>query len=185
MADQLDEWMCLARDEEDHDAFAAVLNETHHLIRATTLRECADGDLAEEIAQETFVRAWSKRHQYRTGTSPRAWLLSIARSQLLDYHRRNNREHRHLRDLIRQELMRRTPDDKDEWTTARLDALEECLTGVAGDQRELLDLVHQQGLTTDAAADVLGIKAAACRKRLSRLQQTLRQCAEKRLQDKL
>lgn len=185
MADQLDEWMCLARDAEDHDAFAAVLNDTHHLIRATVLRECADADLSEEIAQETFVRAWSKRSQYRTGTSPRAWLLSIARSQLLDYHRRNNRQHRHLRDLIRQELMRRTPDDKDEWTSARLDALDECLTGVGEGQRELLDLVHQQGLSTDAAAEVLGIKAAACRKRLSRLQQTLRQCAEKRLQEKL
>lgn len=183
MADQLDEWMCLARDQEDHEAFASVVAETHHLVRSTTLRECADGELADEIAQETFVRAWSKRHQYRSGTSPRAWLLTIARSQLLDHHRRNNREHRHMRDLIRQELLRRQPPDDDEWTRVRLEALDGCLGDIGEDQRELLDLVHGQGLTTDAAAEILNIKAPACRKRLSRLQQSLRECAEKRLQE--
>ncbi len=185
MADQLDAWMCLARDEEDHEAFASVVSDTQHLVRSTTLRECADAELADEIAQETFVRAWSKRHQYRTGTSPRAWLLTIARSQLLDHHRRNNREHRHLRDLIRQELLRRQPPDDDEWTRVRLEALDGCMTEIPENQRELLDLVHSQGMTTDIAAEILGIKAPACRKRLSRLQQALRTCAEKRLQDML
>ena len=67
----------------------------------------------------------------------------------------------------------------------RLEALDVCLANIDEGQRELLDLVHGQGMTTDVAAEVLGIKAPACRKRLSRLQQALRTCAEKRLQDLL
>lgn len=181
MAEDLDVWMTAARDDEDREAFARIVEATHHLLRATMLRDCADAELADEIAQEALVRAWTKRAQYRPGTSPRAWLLAIARSQLMEHHRRRDRDRRHLRDLVQQELLRQRSDEPDAWRGERLAALQVCLTEIGTEHREMLDLVHRQGLSTEDAAEVLGIKAPACRQRLSRIQRVLRDCAERRL----
>lgn len=183
MADELDRWMTLAREEDDQEAYARVVESCHHLLRASVLRETADTELADEIAQEVLVRAWAVRHQYRPGTSPRAWLLAIARTQLIEHHRRLDRNRRHMRDLVRQELLRhRDERSSDQQRADRLLAIERCMAEIPQRHRELLDLVHAKGLSTEAAADALGIKPPACRQRLSRIQRALRRCAEERLE---
>ncbi len=178
--DDLDLLMTQAREQGDQEAFARVVEECHHLLRSTMLRETADPELADELAQDAFSRAWQKRDQYRPGTSPRAWLLVIARSQLMDFHRRADRDRRHMRDLVRQELLRHQPEDN-AGHAERLDALRTCLSEFGDEHRQMLELVHGQGLSTEAAAESLGIRADACRQRLSRLQRKLRECTEKRL----
>jgi RNA polymerase sigma-70 factor (ECF subfamily) len=180
-ADELDAWMTAAKEADDQTAFSRVVEQCHHLIRAVALRELADSELADEIAQEVLVRAWTKRQQYRPGTSPRAWLLAITRSQVMEHYRRQDRDRRHMRDLVRQELLRHRKDEDDATHQARLAALQVCLTELPDDQRTLLDLVHGQGLSTEDAAAALDIKAPACRQRLSRIQRALRRCAEDRM----
>lgn len=180
-SEEIDAWMTAAQANNDQDAFALVVEHCHHLIRATMLRETADPDLADELAQEALARAWMKREQYRPGTSPRAWMMSIARSQLMEHHRRADRDRRHLRELVRQELLRHAPRDDGRENQGRLVALKACLEEIAPEHRQLLDLVHHQGMTSEDAAEILGIKAPACRQRLSRLQRALKTCAEKRL----
>ncbi len=166
----------------DQAAFSQVVEQTHHLIRASVLRLVGHVELADELAQDVMVRAWERRAQYRAGSSPRAWLLAIARSQVMNVHRRAERDRRHVDELIRQELLRHQDlSDSDDLTAARLDALRTCLEGVGGTQRELLDLIHGQGLSSDDAAEALGITGPACRQRLSRLQRELRLCCEERL----
>ena len=62
MADDLDLWLTAARNDEDREAFAQVVDNCQHLLRATMIRETADPDLADEIVPEALVRAWAKRH---------------------------------------------------------------------------------------------------------------------------
>ena len=172
--------MSQARDQGDQEAFARVVEDCHHLLRATLLRDTADPDLADELAQDAFARAWQKREQYRSGTSPRAWLLAIARSQFMEFHRRADRDRRHLRDLVRTELLRHQPRETS-IDGDRLVALRACLAELGDDHRQLLDLVHSQGLSSDVAAETMGIRHDACRQRLSRLQRKLKDCTERRL----
>jgi RNA polymerase sigma factor (sigma-70 family) len=182
VAEDLDQLMTNARARGDREAFSRIVEACHHLLRAAILRETADPDLADEIAQDAFLRAWERRAQYRPGTSPRAWLLTIARTQLIEHQRRQVRDRRHLKDLVRQELLRKSPGgDEARGQSARLDALRMCLAEINPDHKELLDLVHGKGLTTEAAAQELGIGPPACRQRLSRLQRRLRRCAEARM----
>ena len=174
--------MLRARDEHDRTAYAQVVEATHHLLRATALRATADPEVADDIAQETLVRGWERRQQYRPGTSPRAWLLAMVRSQVMDRHRRRDRDRRHLPDLIREELRRhRDCADDDQLRSDRLNALRHCLDEIAAHHRELLDLVHRDGLSTEDAADILGIRPEASRQRLSRLQRALRTCIDRRI----
>ena len=53
----------------------------------------AVGDLhdAEDLTQETFLRAWNRRDSFLPGTSHRAWLLRIAANAVLDVQRRRRR----------------------------------------------------------------------------------------------
>jgi RNA polymerase sigma-70 factor (ECF subfamily) len=54
---------------------------------------CTIGDPhdAEELTQETFLRAWNRRETLQPGTSARAWLLRIAANAVVDVRRRRRR----------------------------------------------------------------------------------------------
>lgn len=49
---------------------------------------------AEDLVQDTLLKAFRSRKQYRTGTNPRAWLLAILRNTFLNGYRRRNLERR-------------------------------------------------------------------------------------------
>ena len=187
MLENLDQWMTAARNQDDQVAYGRVVEACQHLLRTTVLRETADPELADEIAQDALVRGWERREQYQPGTSPRAWLLTITRNQLMAHHRRRGRDHRHMEDLIHHELLRHQrsedmqPSPKD---AARLAALKSSIAELSEDQQKLLAMVHEQGMTAQMIADEMGISHAACRKRISRLQRSLKGNAEQLLDEK-
>jgi RNA polymerase sigma-70 factor (ECF subfamily) len=47
---------------------------------------------AEDLVQDTLLKAFRSRKQYRAGTNPRAWLLAILRNTFLNGYRRKNLE---------------------------------------------------------------------------------------------
>jgi RNA polymerase sigma-70 factor (ECF subfamily) len=49
---------------------------------------------AEDLVQDTLLKAYRSREQYRVGTNPRAWLLAILRNTFLNGYRRRNLERR-------------------------------------------------------------------------------------------
>jgi RNA polymerase sigma-70 factor, ECF subfamily len=49
---------------------------------------------AEDLVQDTLLKAYRSRKQYRTGTNPRAWLLAILRNTFLNGYRRRSLERR-------------------------------------------------------------------------------------------
>ena len=49
---------------------------------------------AEDLVQDTLLKAFRSRKQYRAGTNPRAWLLAILRNTFLNGYRRRNLERR-------------------------------------------------------------------------------------------
>lgn len=49
---------------------------------------------AEDLVQDTLLKAYRSRDQYRAGTNPRAWLLAILRNTFLNGYRRKNLERR-------------------------------------------------------------------------------------------
>lgn len=72
---------------------------TYHtqLVRYLT-RRLGDRDWAEEVAQETFVRALRQEHL----TNERAWLFTVANNLVRDEARKDARRRRHL-ELLREE----------------------------------------------------------------------------------
>jgi RNA polymerase sigma-70 factor (ECF subfamily) len=57
-------------------------------VLGVAYRVCGDAALADDLAQETFVRVWRKLHTYRPGHSFRAWICRIASNLTIDALRR-------------------------------------------------------------------------------------------------
>jgi len=73
------------------DGFAAAVDV--HWSAVFRLLFCMTGNThdAEELAQETFLRAWRRFDSFRPGTQLRAWLLRIATNACLDVQRQRKR----------------------------------------------------------------------------------------------
>jgi RNA polymerase sigma-70 factor (ECF subfamily) len=126
------------------------------------LRRTADRALAEELAQETFVRATSAFLGWR-GESPLAWLLSIARNTLMDHYRRGRPVVALEESLLAPEAF---PDDEVE--------VRDLLSRLPPQSRRLLELVYLDGFSHAEVAAMTGQSPGAVRTAVWRARDALR-----------
>lgn len=78
--------------EDDRGAFADLVNRHQGAIRGLLRRLCGgDSALADDLAQETFVRAYRGLRGFRGGSRLATWLHRIAYNCFLDHHGRAGR----------------------------------------------------------------------------------------------
>jgi RNA polymerase sigma-70 factor (TIGR02960 family) len=75
----------------DEIAFAAQLEPHRRELQVHCYRMLGSFDEAEDLVQETFLRAWRKRSSYEGRATVRAWLYKIATNACLDLIARNKR----------------------------------------------------------------------------------------------
>ena len=75
----------------DHDAFAAVAGRYQRELEVHCYRMLGSIEDAEDVVQETLLRAWRKRETYRGQATVRAWLYGIATHACLDMLERRSR----------------------------------------------------------------------------------------------
>jgi RNA polymerase sigma-70 factor, ECF subfamily len=75
----------------DRNAFSELVRLHTQGVLNVIYRMCGDAQLAEDAAQETFIRAWQSLSSYRPGTSLRNWLYRIAVNAGTDMLRKEKR----------------------------------------------------------------------------------------------
>lgn len=84
-----DGWICRAQ-AGDQAAYGQLVERYQRLIVSVGYRQGLDLAEAEDMAQETFVKAWLALPRYRPEAGTwRAWLCRIALNQAIDAHRRD------------------------------------------------------------------------------------------------
>ncbi|HZB75092.1 MAG TPA: RNA polymerase subunit sigma-70 [Solirubrobacteraceae bacterium] len=142
----------------DRDAFAALAEQHRHELQVHCYRMLASFDDAQDLVQETFLRAWRKRATYAGRSSFRAWLYGIATNACLDAIARRAR------------TLAAVPDFEVTWLEPYPDALLDAVDApddavIAKETVELAYLVAIQHMTPQSRAvlilrDVVGLPAS-------------------------
>lgn len=83
MNEQEQRWLDLAR-TGDQQAFCRLVEAYQRPVMSLTYRMLGDLEEAEDAAQETFLRAWSRLHQYNPDHKFSTWVFSIANHHCID-----------------------------------------------------------------------------------------------------
>ncbi|MFC7531569.1 RNA polymerase sigma factor [Actinoplanes sp. GCM10030250] len=128
---------------------------------------------AEDIVSAVFLTAWRRFDDITDDARP--WLFAVARKTMANGNRGWLR--RQALDVRLVTLEPREPGDDGTGTAVRID-LERALRGLRPADREVLALIAFDGLTTEQAATVLGVRRTAFAMRLTRARERLRAALE-------
>jgi RNA polymerase sigma factor (sigma-70 family) len=167
-----DETLLAAMGAGDADAAAVFVRRFQSRVYGLALTMLRDPGVAEDVAQDTFVRAWRHAATYdpRRGRVP-TWLLTIARNVALDRTR--------LRpvtpldpDVVMAELDRAQPDDG--LDVADRDLLRGAIAELPDDQRRALVLAMYAGRTAREISELDGVPLGTVKTRIRSAMSKLR-----------
>ncbi len=127
-------------------------------IRAVVL----DSAAAEDLTQETFVRAYRARSRYTPTAPPGAWLRRIGINLAISHLRRQK-----LARFLPARLYV-APDRRDYDRAEARDVVEKALTALSPKLRAAVVLHYYEGLTREEIAAVLGVPAGTVASRIAK-----------------
>lgn len=148
----------------ERHAFHADLEAQLPTLRAFARSLGRDAAHADDLVQETLLKAWANRDSYAPGTNLRAWLFTILRNTFYSSHRKHRRE---VEDADGEHVGRLAVRPHQEHVLAMRD-FETALATLPGDQREALILVGAAGLSYEEAAQICGVAVGTIKSRVSR-----------------
>jgi RNA polymerase sigma-70 factor (ECF subfamily) len=161
----------------DRSAFGELARRHYTSVISVVYRVCGDPQLAEDAAQEAFIRAWLNLPTYQPRASLRNWLFRIATNVALDLLRRE----RHLApdDLEDLHLADSNPDPETAQGQIEQTALvQQAVLALPPASRAVLVLREYEGLSYQEIAAALDIPVGTVMSRLSYARSLLRQKLE-------
>ena len=138
-------------------------------LRAFAWSISRNGSDADDLVQDTLIKAWSHRDKFETGTNLRAWLFTILRNT---YYTAVVRRRREVRDEDDQHARALTSAPTQEWGLA-IHALQAALDQLPQEHREALILVGAAGLSYEEAAEICGCALGTIKSRVNRARNRL------------
>lgn len=151
---------------------------TAHLdsLYRTALRLTGRAQDAEDLVQETYLRAWRSLHTYRPGTNPKAWLFRILHNAHIDRYRASTRAVQTVDELEGQDpafVVHDTPESQ--VLAGVMDAeVRQALMALPEVFRTCLILADLEGFSYQEIADILGIPRGTVMSRLFRGRRAMR-----------
>ena len=153
------EWAPLP-DPEFKDQLAAVIPH----LRAFGRSLSGSRDLADDLVQETLLKAWAARKRFQAGTNMRAWTFIILRNLFLSQMRRA-RFKGEWDELTASKILA-APASQDRHI--ELSDMQRALMHLPQPQREALILVGAGGFAYEEAAEICGCAVGTIKSRVAR-----------------
>jgi len=138
-------------------------------LRAFARSLTGNPEAADDLAQETLVKAWQSRASFQPGTNLKAWLFTILRNQFYSDRRRAWRQA-----PWDQDAAERIPGGgEDQIHSAELSDTVRALKHLSDEQREALILVGAGGFSYEDAAHICKCAVGTVKSRVARARKTL------------
>jgi RNA polymerase sigma-70 factor, ECF subfamily len=133
-------------------------------LRAFAISLCGNVDRADDLVQETLLRAWANIHSFEPGTNMSAWLFTILRNLFRSEYRKRRREVPDG-DGTYADTMKTQPEQT---SRVEFEEFRTALNKLPTDQREALVLVGASGFSYEEAAEICGCAVGTIKSRVNR-----------------
>ena len=133
-------------------------------LRAFALSLARNFDDADDLVQETVVKAWAAFDRFEPGTNLNAWLFTILRNQFHTNYRKRRREVEDSDGKFAAQL--KAPPEQD--GVVALHELHAALQRLPADQREALVLIGVERVSYEEAAAICGVAVGTIKSRVNR-----------------
>jgi RNA polymerase sigma-70 factor, ECF subfamily len=160
----------------DERAFIKLYDRYSPRVYALALRVLNDKMLAEEVAQDSFLKLWGRAKQFNPHKGQLiTWLLTICHRTALDRLRLENRRPPASNSAEPDVTWSSLPDEKTESSEARWRSLYFAVQSLPDEQRQVIDLAYYKGMSQSEIAEVLGWPLGTVKTRVRAAMQSLRQ----------
>lgn len=133
-------------------------------LRAFAISLCGNVDRADDLVQETLLRALANIDSFQPGTNMSAWLFTILRNHFRSEYRKRRREVEDS-DGHYAESLKSQPE---QYGQVEFREFREALAQLPSDQREALILVGASGFSYEEAANICGCAVGTIKSRVNR-----------------
>jgi RNA polymerase sigma-70 factor (ECF subfamily) len=147
-------------------------------VKSYMMRQGADPNTAEELAQETLLTVWRKAALYSGEKgSPTTWIFTIARNLRIDRLRKEV-AWQELPDGHEEEASDDTPPDEAVSERERQERVQSALAALPADQQEVVALSYIDGLSHSEIAERLKLPLGTVKSRMRLAYQKIRESVE-------
>lgn len=133
-------------------------------LRAFAMSLTRNTATADDVVQDTIVKAWSNIDKFEPGTNMRAWLFTILRNTYYSLHRKRSREVADVDGGYSAQLSEKPAHDG----RLAMKDFHRAFAQLADDQREVLILVGASGFSYEEAAQMCGCAVGTIKSRANR-----------------
>lgn len=167
--------MTMPHDAPSLDAtFKSELTNIVPQLRAFARSLCGQRELADDLVQETLLKAWAARERFQLGTSMRSWTFVILRNTYLTHTRR----YRFTGDYDEQMAERSLREPASQQHPLHLADLYRALQSLSPDQRAAVILVGAGGFTYEDASAICDCAVGTMKSRVARARMALTKLLE-------
>jgi RNA polymerase sigma-70 factor (ECF subfamily) len=133
-------------------------------LRAFAISLCGNVDRADDLVQETIMRAWANITSFEPGTNMQAWLFTILRNLFRSEYRKRRREVEDANGSYADTLK----VQPEQLSHLAFGELHSALDQLPDDQREALILVGASGYSYEETANICGCAVGTIKSRVNR-----------------
>ena len=140
-------------------------------LRAFAVSLAQNADKADDLVQETLVKAWDKHASFQPGTNLKAWLFTILRNEFYSQMRKRGREVQDSEGI----MTARLAVHPSQHGMLDLKDFRSALEQLPEDQREAIILIGASGFSYEEAAEICGCAVGTIKSRVSRARTRLQE----------
>jgi RNA polymerase sigma-70 factor (ECF subfamily) len=143
-------------------------------LRAFAVSLIGNPDRADDLVQDTIMKAWAKQDSFEPGTNIKAWLFTILRNEFYSQMRKRGREVQDSDGIFTEQLSVHAA----QYGSLDLQDFRKALEKLPDDQREAIILVGASGFSYEEAAEICDCAVGTIKSRVSRARTRLQELLE-------